>query len=593
MASRRPLTSRTTDPRVLLQQGVAEHRAGRLDKAERLYRQSIKADRQNPESHHLLAVLCFARQRLADGVRSVQQAIALDGSRAASHALLGNLEFAAGRFVRARNAYRRASELEPRQAGHRFALGLALDRAGDIDGAVRSYEAGLELAPGDVRVRVNLGEALVRVGRAREAVEILSRATELAPRERACWLNLARAARDVGDFEAALSAYATLLALEPKDARVLVSRAQVLREVGRIDDAVQDLLRAIEVAPDLAEARLTLLATRRQTERDLHFEWLERAAADPSTYGVSEHDAQFAHSKVLEDLGELDSSFAALQRANQARRSRMSFRIEDVHSRFARIQAVFDSSRVADLRGHGHRDRTPIFVVGMPRSGTSLVEQILASHSQVFGAGETQWLPQVLERLPGGFPDGFVEVGAGHIAKAGRDYIARLRGSAPDAPRIVDKLPMNFLRLGAIRAALPDAVILHCIRDPRDTGLSIYRQNFEQDLGFAFDLGEIGQYHRAYEGLMRHWHDVLGEGAIFDVCYEDLVADLDGQVRRILDACGLDFEPGCLEFHRTVRAVRTASLQQVREPIYASSVGGWRQHESELGPLLAALGPRS
>lgn len=593
MASRRPPISRTTDPRVLLQQGVAEHRAGRLDRAERLYRQAIKADRQNPEAHHLLAVLCFARQRLPDGIRSVQQALALDGGRAASHALLGNLEFAAGRFVRARNAYRRASEIEPRQAGHRFALGLALDRAGDVDGAVRSYEAGVELAPGDVRIRVNLGEALVRVGRARDAVEILSRATELAPRERAVWLNLARAARDIGDVDTALDAYARILELEPADARALVSRAQVLREAGRIGDAVQDLLRSIETAPELAEARLTLFATRRQTERDAQFDWLEQAVANPPAPGVAEHDIHFAHAKVLSDLGDVDAAFSALHRANRARRSRMDFRIEDVHSRFARIRAVFDPGRVADLRGLGHRDRTPIFVVGMPRSGTSLVEQILASHSQVHGAGETHWLPEVLENLPGGFPDGFVDGGAEHIAKAGRDYVARLRGSAPDVPRIVDKLPMNFLRIGAIRAALPDAVILHCIRDPRDTGLSIYRQNFEQDLGFAFDLEEIGRYHRAYEDLMQHWHDVLGDGAILDVRYEDLVTDLEGQVRRILDACDLTFEPACLEFHRTERAVRTASLQQVREPIYDSSVGAWRRHESELGPLLTALGPRS
>jgi tetratricopeptide (TPR) repeat protein len=589
MASRRPPNSRTTDPRVFLQQGVAEHRAGRLDKAERLYRQAIKADRQNPEAHHLLAVVAFARQRFADGIKAVQQAIALDGRRSASHALLGNLEFAAGRFVRARNAYRRAAELEPRQAGHRFALGLALDRAGDLDGAVRAYEAGLELAPADVRIRVNLGEALIRVGRAQEALVVLTRAAELAPRERACWLNLARAARDVGDVGTALSAYEKILELDPADARVLVSRAQVLREAGRIGDAVADLKRAVEAAPDLAEARLTLFATRRQTERDADFEWIQKAVADPATFGVAEHDVRFAESKVLADLGEPDAAFAALHLANCARRARLDFRMEDVRARFERVRAVFTPERVARLRGFGHRDETPIFVVGMPRSGTSLVEQILASHSQVHGAGETRWLPEVLEALPGGYPDGFVDPAPEDIAKVGRDYVMRLRGSAPDAPRIVDKLPMNFLRLGAIRAALPDAVILHCIRDPRDTGLSIYRQNFEQDLGFAFDLAEIGQYHRAYEALMAHWHGVLEPGSVVDVRYEDLVHDLGGQVQRILAACGLPFEPDCLEFHRTERAVRTASLQQVREPIYASSVGAWRRHEVELGPLLQAL----
>lgn len=592
MASRRPPNPRTTDPRVFLQQGVAEHRAGRLDRAERLYRQAVKADRQNPEAHHLLATVCFARQRLVDGIKSVQQALALDGGRAASHALLGNLEFASGRFVRARNAYRRASELEPRQPAHRFALGLALDRAGDVDGAVRSYEGGVALAPQDVRLRVNLGEALVRVGRATEAVAVLERACELAPRERACWLNLARAARDLGDVDKALAAYEKILAIDPADARVLVSRAQVLREAGRVEDAIVDLQRAIAAAPDLAEARLTLFATRRQTAEDADLEWLRKASANPAAFGVTAHDAEFALSKTLGDLGAEQESFAALHRANRARRALIDFRIEDVHSRFERTRAVFDGRRVADMRGVGHRDRTPIFVVGMPRSGTSLVEQILASHSEVHGAGETRWWPEVLETLPGGFPDGFVDACPDEIARLGRDYVARLRGSCPDAPRIVDKLPMNFLRLGAIHAALPDAVIVHCIRDPRDTGLSIYRQNFEQDLGFAFDLGEIGRYQLAYESLMSHWRSVLGDGAIVEVRYEDLVHDFEPNVRRILEACGLGFEQACLEYYRTDRAVRTASLQQVREPVYATSVGTWQRHEGELAPLLAALETR-
>ncbi|MGA1608056.1 MAG: tetratricopeptide repeat-containing sulfotransferase family protein [Planctomycetota bacterium] len=589
MASRRPTQSRTTDPRVSLQQGVAEHRAGRLEKAERLYRHAIKADRQNPEAHHLLASVSFARQRFEDGIKAVQQALALDPNRPASHVLLGNLEFASGRFVRARNAYRRAVELEPRHPGHRFALGLALDRAGDVDGAVRAYEQGLELAPADVRIRVNLGEAQIRVGRSHDAVAVLTRAVELAPRERACWLNLARAARDVGDVDLALSSYARLLELDPADARVLVSRAQVLREAGRIGDAVADLSRAVEVAPDLAEARLTLFATRKQTERNDDLQWLEAAVADPVALGVTEHDARFALAKVLEDLGETEAAFASLHLANRARRARIDFRIEDVQARFERVRAVFDRDRMARLRGMGHRDRTPIFVVGMPRSGTSLVEQILASHSEVSGAGETRWFPEVLEALPGGHPDGFVDPNPEDITKLGRDYVMRLRGSAPDAPRIVDKLPMNFVRLGAIRAALPDAVVIHCTRDPRDTGLSIYRQNFEQDLGFAFDLAEIGRYHRAYESLMAHWRAVLEPGSVLEIGYEELVHDLESQVRRILAACGLAYESACLEFHRTERPVRTASLQQVRQPIYASSVGAWRRHESELGPLIAAL----
>jgi hypothetical protein len=248
------------------------------------------------------------------------------------------------------------------------------------------------------------------------------------------------------------------------------------------------------------------------------------------------------------------------------------------------------------LRKDGIDDPTPVFIIGMPRSGTSLIEQILASHPAVFGAGELEEISKLAESsvaAPGArarFPDAVPAMSAQQIRQVGADYIARIRARAPNAKRIIDKMPGNFAFAGLIHLALPNARLIHTRRDAVDTCFSCFSRYFAHGQWFSYDLGELGRYYRGYEALMEHWRNVLPKGVMLEVDYEQVVADLEHEARRIVEHCGLEWDDACLAFYETQRPVRTASASQVRQPIYGTSVGRWRPYEPFLGPLLEALG---
>jgi hypothetical protein len=250
---------------------------------------------------------------------------------------------------------------------------------------------------------------------------------------------------------------------------------------------------------------------------------------------------------------------------------------------------------MAVRRELGDPSTVPAFIVGMPRSGTTLVEQTLASHQAIFGAGERSELSQAIERLngerfgAGPFPEAVWTMTGEKFRKMGAEYVAALHPLAPNAARITDKMPGNFLYLGLIRLILPNARIIHVRRDPVDTCLSCFSKLFKGEQAFSYDLAELGRYHRSYQRLMAHWRSVLPEDAMLEVEYEALVRDFDTQARRIVAHCGLQWDPACLEFYKTSRPVHTASMVQVRQPIYHSSVGRWRPDPALLQPLLEAL----
>ncbi len=260
-----------------------------------------------------------------------------------------------------------------------------------------------------------------------------------------------------------------------------------------------------------------------------------------------------------------------------------------------RIRHVFSIELMTARRGVGDPSDVPVFIVGMPRSGTTLVEQMLASHPAVFGAGERLELLHAIERLGAGrlggvpFPEAAWTMSADELRRLGSEYVAALRSLAPSAARITDKMPSNFRFVGLIRLILPNARIIHVSRDPVDTCLSCFSKLFSGEQSFTYDLAELGRVYRAYQRLMAHWRATLPEGAMLEVSYEALVQDFAAEVRRIVAYCGLPWEETCLKFYETRRPVHTASMTQVRQPIYASSVGRWRPDRALIRPLLEAL----
>jgi tetratricopeptide (TPR) repeat protein len=578
-------------PKNLLEQGLAAQRAGRLDEAIRLFEQVAKRAPKATQAHQLLALALSEAGRHDEALRTVRRALKLEERNPGVHYAHGRVQMAAGHAGRARQAFERAVGLDPKSTPLRLLAASAADAAGDgVDSVSSIYEAAAAIAPADPSVPAAHAEMLLRHGHADRAIPLLERAIELAPDSLPCLANLAAAHRAVGDGDAAVDAYRRALSRAPAAHGLRVNLAQTLREAGRKDEAIATLEEALALDPDRAEARLLLLRMRRTDARDAHTAWLEQLTNDPERAGPHRVDAAFTWAKVLEDLGEEDAAFEALCRANATRLDSLP-RDPRENELFDRITSAFDPTSGTVPPSGGCDDPTPIFVVGMPRSGTTLVEQILASHRDVEGAGETTFLGEALDAaLPApGYPEGIFAAPDQALAAIGADYVARIRRAHPGARHVVDKMPLNFVRLGAIRAVLPRAKIIHCVRDPRDTCWSIFRQNFEFPLPWTCSQTELGRFYRRYEALMEHWREVLGPDAFLDVRYEDVVDGVEGQARRMLDFVGIAWDPACLDFHRTNRLVLTASLEQVRRPIYRSSVGAWRRHAAGLTPLLDAL----
>jgi hypothetical protein len=306
---------------------------------------------------------------------------------------------------------------------------------------------------------------------------------------------------------------------------------------------------------------------------------------------LDQANLHFALAKAYEDVGAKDLGFEQLRLGNAAKRRTFEYDEAGTLMQIERIKAIFTPQFVSShKRGYKAADG-PIFILGMMRSGSTLAEQILASHGSVFGAGELTLFRQAVSAQSSiRYPEMIPSISASAVEAVGVRYQARLQREAPDARRITDKYLHNFLYCGLIALSMPQARIVHTVRDPVDTCLSIYSKMFTGHHPYAYDLAELGRYYRAYRSLMDHWRKVLPEGAMIDLPYEEVVDDLEGQARRLLDHCDLPWDDAVLAFHRTDRAVRTASATQVRQPIYKSSVGRWKPPPELLKPLTDALG---
>ncbi len=507
----------------------------------------------------------------------------------------------------------------------RAALALADNRLGEAEPLLKGR---LKAAPTDVAAIRMLAELAGRIGRHRDAENLLRRALELAPGFHAARSNLAtvlhrqnrtaealaeldtlmaaepehmghanlRAAAlaRVGEFDEALGLYEEVLARAPGHARIWMSYGHALKTVGRSADSISAYRRAIAVQPSLGEVWWSLanLKTARFDENDIA---AMRAALDAP--GLGEEDRfhlHFALAKALEDAGTTDPAFDHYLTANRLRRAALPYSAADTSRAVERTIALFTPPFVAGLGGGGSAASDPVFIVGLPRAGSTLIEQILASHSEIEGTMELPDIPALVSRLGAGARDlhaTIAALSADERRTLGEEYLARTRiQRKSDKPRFIDKLPNNWAHIGFIKAILPSAAIIDARRHPLDCGVSNFRQHFARGQAFAYDLADIGAYYADYARLMAHFDAVI-PGAVTRVFHEALVADPEAEVRRLLAALGLEFEEACLRFHENPRAVRTASSEQVRRPVNRDGISQWRRYEDRLDPLRTALGP--
>jgi tetratricopeptide (TPR) repeat protein len=395
----------------------------------------------------------------------------------------------------------------------------------------------------------------------------------------------------------AVESFQQAIRLEPQNAEAFHQLSIALAELGRLPEALAAVRESLVLRPNHAGALYHLGELKVFHPSDPDLAALEAVSAHADELEERETTFLFfALAKAYDDTGDYDRAFDYLQRANALKRRTIDYDVEDDVRLMRAIAEVFDEQLLANAPNGGSASEAPVLVVGMPRTGTSLVEQILASHPLVYGAGELPYFDELSVAISftthraGGFPRGVPHLDRQELDDFGDAYVRQLQRLDPGAHRIIDKNPFNFLYLGLARLIVPGARIIHCTRDPLDTCLSCYRANFKW-MDAAFDLGDLGRYYRAYADLMNHWRRVLPPGSMLEVSYEDVVEDVERQARRLLAHCDLDWYPGCLDFQASPRPVRTTSFVQVRRPLYRDAVARWRNYEGRLGPLLAALEP--
>jgi tetratricopeptide (TPR) repeat protein len=466
-----------------------------------------------------------------------------------------------------------------------------------LDDAQLLLEGVLALAPDYQAARADYVRVLNERHLYREAEEQAAQLLAAAPTNRDYRILHALACVGLGQHERAIEEYRALLPGATQPADLHLSIAHSLKTLGRANEAIAEYRAAAAARADFGDAYWSLANLKTYRFEDAEVGAMRAAEATPTTAVVDRYHLCFALGKALEDRAEFAESFRYYERGNTLRRSASRYRPE-VHELNTRLQIEVCTPQLFALhRGAGAAAADPIFVVGLPRSGSTLIEQILASHSEVEGTHELADVPRIVAELQGRdpapdaarYPAVLAQMSAADLRRLGEKYLSDTRIYRTGRPRFIDKMPNNFRHVGLIHLMLPNARIIDARREPMACCFGNLKQLFAKGQEFTYGIEDIARYYRTYLELMGHWNRVL-PGRVLRVQHEDLVDDLEGQVRRMLEYCGLAFEPACVEFWKTERSVRTASSEQVRQPLYREGLEQWRNYEPWLGPLRAALG---
>jgi tetratricopeptide (TPR) repeat protein len=616
-------------------EGQLRQRRGAHGAAIEAFRAALAFGPGFPWVHNALAVSAIALRDFETAVAHLNTAVAGRSDVAEYHLRLGIALQESGQIADADAPLRRALELEPDNPLAHLRLGIGAQRTRQYELALQHYSEVLRLAPIHDAALINRGAVLCEMGRFDEGLAAFQRAIDLYPDRADIWLRRAsalfscgfipeavrHALRSVhlapgitdghvllgklyasqGRLEAADECFGNALRMHPANAHTRISQAVMLERRGDFEAARSAVAAALIEIP--RHPQLLLLLGRMCKTRDDRQHAIEliesRLADDPPVAGDTRSQLQYVLGNLYDRERNAAKAFPHLREANAYRQRTRPFNRARTAAEFRDIREVFS----AEFLGHAPRAQVDgqqmIFIVGMPRSGTSLTEQIISSHPHAFGSGELTTLDRIARRWPDGddvrpavaYPGYFPHIDASGLTEIAYRYLNRLPPGAREHARVTDKMPYNFLHVGTIALLFPGARIIHCIRDAVDTTFSCYLQDFLEGNAFSNDLEDCGWFYNQYRALMSHWSQVLADYPMMDLRYEELVADPEPTVRRLLEFCGLEWDPACMSFHTSGRLVHTASYQQVREPLYTRAVGRWKIYEEHLGPLLRELAP--
>ncbi len=579
-----------------LQRAQMLAQTGQFSEADRLFREVVQTAPGLAQAWHLWGQMLMRAGNSGAALLGLQKAVGLDAGNPAYLFSLGQAMLRVGRADEAEKCLRKVLRKAPGNASAHNELGTILKQLGRIDEARAEYLKATKHQPDYVDAHFNLGLLYFQGDDYAEATKAYLRALKLAPDAADIHSAYGIALHVQEKNMEALTHLNKALELSPGNAEWLANRASILVALGKFDIALADYRAVLATHPNDAGAWKGIAMNKKFSDPedpDLHA--IEQLFHQPNLAENDRIQLGFSLGKAYQDCHEYDRAFAALEVANRLKRAESSYSLVAEKQRFAEIKQCFDKAFFAERPDFGYDkdDIIPVFILGMPRSGTSLVEQILASHPDVYGCGEIHDLYHAIKQrtsplAEAGFSAAVHGLKGNRVNGIAKKYLARIANLAQGERWICNKLPFNFLYVGWIRLLFPHAKVIHCQRDPIDTCLSIFQNSFVSMDGFAYDLNELGTYHRLYANLMAYWNETL-PGFMHEIRYEDMVRDQENHTRRMLEFCGLDWDPICLDFHESERSVRTASFSQVRKPIYDSSMERWRRYEAHLDPLLEAL----
>jgi len=568
----------------ILQQAITLHQQGKLQAAAKLYQQILAVDNKQSDAHNLLGAVYVAAKNFKLAEKHLLKATKYANNYAPAHYNLGKAYLDQQKHYLALAAFSKAVRLQPEYADAQFLLANTRVQLGAVAEAKLGYERVIKLAPNNFEAHNNLGSALQEHGDAEGALPHHQRAIILNPSFELAYLNLAHALVRLERNQEALVVYQDCLK-HCVSAKLYQNYGTTLQQLGRMDDAQQAYLKTIELDPTMGSAYRHLAEiTKVDASGDINIELIVKAGLEVK--GMDESATMhlsFAWAKVNDGQKHYSAAFAAYKQGNDIKRKEFKYNKNTSNRLFKDITSTYTKKFLSEPANSGVTEDKPIFILGMPRSGTTLVEQIVSSHTDVTGAGELSFMGEQAKSFK-------ANMNEGQWREIAETYLTELNFYNEGKAHTTDKMPHNFLNIGMISKLLPSAKIIHCKRNPVANCLSLYKAYFGAKNGhpYAYNLKELAHYHNLYEDLMAHWREVL-PGRFYEVSYEQLTSNQEQESRQLIEYCGLEWQDACLDFYKTDRKVKTASAFQVRQPMHNQSVGLWKRYGDALQPLLDDL----
>lgn len=583
------------DPLAKALQSARQHlQAGDLRKAASICRQLLKKDHEQADALYLSAIIALRSGQMPKAIELIRQAVIIQPGNPEYWYHIGLGAMALNHTDMAMQAFRRALALKPDYAVVYNDLGVLLEETGAFDEAVDSYQTAVKYKPDFIDAYFNLAGVYGLRGNYKAAIRNYEKALEYNPDDALIYNNMGNMFKEMGDPKTAIEKYRRSIQLQPDSPGGYFNLGVIKKDNGDIEAAIGAFRKVLELNPGYGGAYYELARATRYHDYDESMQSMEELLNRPDSTRELRMYLNFALGKAFEDLAQYETAFNHFSDGNGIKRGTFDYSIEQDRLFFNKIKQVFDREFFNTRKSFGLKRGSPIFIVGMPRSGTTLVEQILASHPQVHGAGEINHFKQVIfssasQTTTANLADYILGLDQDDIERFGNEYLRRIEPYLQTNNYVTNKLPSNFLYIGMIRLIFPEAKVIHCIRDPIATCLSCYKILFAGMHRYAYDLQELGSYYLAYRDLMAHWQTVL-PGFIHVNQYESLIADQENQTRKLLDFCGLSWDERCLHFYQTARPVKTASFEQVRRPVYTTAIAFWKNYEKHLGILKRLFG---